>query len=87
MGIPCSPVNNIAEAAADPQVSAREMIVEVEQPGAGVFKTVNSPFKFSRTPGVTGHAPALGEHTAQIFKEWLGMSEKEISRLKQDQVV
>ena len=81
-------MNNIAEAAADPQVSAREMIVEVEQPGAGVFKTVNSPFKFSRTPGeLTGHAPELGEHTTQIFKEWLGMSEKEIIRLKQDQVV
>jgi CoA:oxalate CoA-transferase len=88
VGIPCSPVNNIAEAAANPQVSAREMIVGVEQPGAGTFKTVNSPFRFSRTPGeLIGHAPELGEHTAQIFKEWLGMSEKEISRLKRDQVV
>ncbi len=85
VGIPCSRVNNIARAAAEPQVAAREMISEVEQPGAGKFKVVNTPFKFSRTPGgISGHAPELGEHTAQVLREWLGLSEAEISRLKRD---
>jgi CoA:oxalate CoA-transferase len=84
VGIPCSRVNNIARAAAEPQVAAREMISEVEQPGSGKFKVVNTPFKFSRTPGKAGgHAPELGEHTAQVLREWLGLSEAEISRLKQ----
>jgi CoA:oxalate CoA-transferase len=88
VGIPCGPLNNIAGAAADPQVAAREMIIEVEQPQGGTFKTVNSPFKFSRTPdGVDGYSPELGEHTALVLHEWLDLSESEISRLRQDQVV
>lgn len=88
VGIPCSRVNDITQAAAEPQVAAREMIVEVAQPGAGTFRVVNTPFKFSRTPGGGGgHAPELGEHTAQILKEWLGMGEEEVSKLKPDHAV
>ncbi len=86
VGIPCSRVNNIAQAAAEPQVAARDMIVEVAQPGAGSFKVINSPFKFSRTTGgAAGHAPELGEHTAQVLQEWLGMGEDEFSKLKPNQ--
>ena len=87
-GIACGHVNNVAEAASDPQVHAREMIIDVEQPGAGIFKTVNTPFKFSRTQGeVVGHAPELGEHTAEVLGDLLGMSPEEIARLKDAHVV
>ncbi|OGO37036.1 MAG: carnitine dehydratase [Chloroflexi bacterium RBG_16_57_8] len=83
-GIPCGPVNNIAQAASDPQVAARDMIVEVEQPGAGTFKVVNSPFKFSRTPThADGHAPALGEHTEDVLSSLLGLSNEGIRKLKE----
>jgi CoA:oxalate CoA-transferase len=86
--IACSPVNSIAEAAADPQVRSREMILRIEQPGAGVFEVVSTPFKFSRTQGKAGgHAPELGEHTAEVLGSLLGLSGKEIARLKDTHVV
>jgi CoA:oxalate CoA-transferase len=87
-GIACSPVNSIAAAAADPQVAARDMIVTVEQPGAGSFKVVNSPFRFSRTPGrVGGAAPELGEHTAPVLHSLLGMSVRDVAQLRADRVI
>jgi CoA:oxalate CoA-transferase len=82
-GIPCGPVNNIAQAAADPQIAARDMIVKMHHPEAGDFKVVNSPFKFSRTPcKVERISPELGEDTEDVLKQLLGMTPKEIRRLK-----
>lgn len=87
-GIPCGPVNNIASVADDPNTAARDMIIEVEQPGAGTFKTVNSPFKFSRTPSHgRGYSPELGEHTEEVLGAILGMTGEEIARLRSDHVV
>jgi CoA:oxalate CoA-transferase len=82
-GIPCGPVNNIAQVASDPQIAARDMIATVHHPKAGDFKVVNSPFKFSRTPcKIERISPELGEHTEDVLRELLGMTPKEISRLK-----
>jgi CoA:oxalate CoA-transferase len=82
-GIPCGPVNDIAQAADDPQIAARDMIVIVQHPEAGEFKLVNSPFKFSRTPCKVEHvSPELGEHTEDVLKQLLGMTPEEIGKLK-----
>jgi len=71
--IPCAPIQDIAQAAADPQVVAREMIVEVDDPLAGKQRVVNTPLRFSETPAaVTRSSPQLGEHTETIIEEWLG---------------
>jgi CoA:oxalate CoA-transferase len=82
-GIPCGPVNNIAQAAADPQIAARDMIVNIHHPEAGDFKVVNSPFKFSRTHcKADGFSPELGENTQEVLQGLLKMSPEEIKRLK-----
>jgi len=82
VGIPCGPVNNIAQIASDPYTTVRNMIIDVTHPEAGTFKVVNTPFKFSRTPGATeGFSPELGEHTQGVLKELLGMTPEEISAL------
>lgn len=82
-GIPCGPVNTIAQSANDPQVAARDMIVEVEHPEAGKFGVVNTPFKFSRTPyKVEQASPELGEHTHEVLGRLLGMTPEEISKLQ-----
>lgn len=87
-GIPCGPVNNIAQVADDPQVAARNMIVDIDQPGAGSFKVANSPFKFSRTPsGAGGTAPELGEHTAEVLSSLLGITTEEIKQLRDSHVI
>ena len=81
-GIPCGPVNNIAQVVADPQIKAREMIAEVHHREAGAFKVVNTPFKFSRTPvHVEKASPDLGEHNREVLGGLLGMTEEEIEAL------
>lgn len=71
--IPCAPIQTIAEAARDPQVLAREMIVKVRDNKAGEQRVINTPLRFSETrAGVSKGAPQLGEHSDEVLKEWLG---------------
>jgi formyl-CoA transferase len=80
-GIPCGPINNYAEAFADPHVQARDMIVEVEHPALGRLRMPGPPVKMSETPPRAGRrAPLLGEHTRDVLRE-AGFSEKEIAEL------
>jgi crotonobetainyl-CoA:carnitine CoA-transferase CaiB-like acyl-CoA transferase len=83
-GVPVGPVNRIGDMLADPQVAAREMVVEVEHPRAGTTKALGLPIKFSDTPGkVERPAPLLGEHTREVL-QGLGYSALEIERLERD---
>jgi crotonobetainyl-CoA:carnitine CoA-transferase CaiB-like acyl-CoA transferase len=80
-GVPVGPVNRIGEMLADPQVLAREMVVEVDHPRAGRTKALGLPIKFSETPGeITRAAPLLGQHTREVLAG-LGYSAAEIERL------
>jgi crotonobetainyl-CoA:carnitine CoA-transferase CaiB-like acyl-CoA transferase len=80
-GVPVGPVNKIGEMLADPQVRAREMVVEVDHPRAGRTKALGLPIKFSETPGeITRAAPLLGQHTREVLAT-LGYSSAEIDRL------
>ena len=75
-GLPCAPINTIDKILADPQVNARDMIVELDHPIAGKLKVPGVPVKLSATPGaVECHAPLLGEHNAEVLKEVLGWDE------------
>jgi formyl-CoA transferase len=79
--IPCGPINNYAQVLADPQVLAREMIVEVDHPTLGHIKTLGSPLKMSATPvEVRTRAPLLGEHTIEVLRE-AGCADREIDEL------
>ena len=83
-GVPVGPVNKIGEMLADPQVQAREMVVEVDHPRAGRTKALGLPIKFSETPGeITRAAPLLGQHTREVLAG-LGYSTAEIDRLGAD---
>jgi len=85
--VPCAPVNDVRQALADPQVLARDMIVEVEHPDFGALREVRSPV---RTEGEIRHparAPKLGEHTDQILREILSYSDGTIARLRQAGVI
>ena len=85
--VPCAPVNDVRQALADPQVLARDMIVEVEHPDFGPLREVRSPV---RTEGEIRHparAPRLGEHTDQILREVLSYSDSTIARLRATGVI
>jgi CoA:oxalate CoA-transferase len=88
VGIPCGPVNNIAQVAADQQIAARDMIIDVRDEKAGTFKVVNTPFKFSRTANKPQKAsPELGENTQEILTGLLQMTPEEIQRLENAGVI
>ena len=71
----------------DPQVQARDMIVEVKHPTHGTVKEFGIPIKLSATPGtVRTAAPATGEHTDQVLRE-LGMSAGDITALREKKIV
>jgi crotonobetainyl-CoA:carnitine CoA-transferase CaiB-like acyl-CoA transferase len=80
-GVPCGPINSIADVAADPHALAREMVVELQHPRAGRTRALGLPIKLSRTPGkVSRPAPVLGQHTREVLGEF-GFSAAEVEAL------
>ncbi len=75
------PILDLDQALASEHVRAREMVVEVEQPGLGPVRQLGNPVKMRRTPAdPTRPAPALGEHTEQALRE-AGYGDEEITAL------
>ena len=86
--IPCGPLNNIAEAAAQPQVQAREMLVPVEHHTLGTLPLVSTPVKLSRTPGgVHGTSPDMGQDSRALLAELLGLDAAALEELVGREVV
>ena len=86
-GVPCSPVNTTAQAAVDPHLTDREIIVEVPDPVAGSIHVSGKMIKFGRTEMVVGSAPVVGQHSEEILSGILGYSEERINELNNNQVV
>ena len=87
-GIPCGPINNLAQVLSEPQILAREMVVDVDVPVAGPTKVTGVPIKLSETPGaVRTPPPTLGQHTDEVLESVLGMDEAQRNALREDGVV
>jgi crotonobetainyl-CoA:carnitine CoA-transferase CaiB-like acyl-CoA transferase len=72
----------------DPQYAATGFLVKMKEPEAGDVVTENVPIRLSETPGkVRGLAPMMGEHTHQIARELLSLSDKEIAQLEEEKVL
>ncbi len=89
IGLPCGPLNNIAQAAALPQVQARDMLVPIKHARLDrALPLPNTPVKLSRTPGgIKGPSPDVGEHTADVLRDLLGMTDGEIDALKAAEII
>lgn len=82
-----SPVYELDEIMADPQVQAREMIVDFKDERFGNIKYIGMPFKLSETPGnIRTRAPGYGEHTEEILRS-LNYSKQEIETLRKKEVI
>jgi len=82
-----SPVYELNEIIDDPQVQAREMIVDFKDERFGNIKYIGMPFKLSETPGsIRTRAPGYGEHTEEILRS-LNYSKQEIETLRKKAVI
>ncbi|HEU4741424.1 MAG TPA: CoA transferase, partial [Meiothermus sp.] len=88
-GVPATPVNNLAEAFAEPQTQARRMRREVEHPTLGRIPLIGSPLgHLSRTPAAIRDAPPLlGADTLEVLRDELGLSAPEVLELAQARVL
>ena len=87
-GVPCGPINSIDQLLADPQVQARQMVVQVPHPSAGSIKMIASPLKIpTASVQVRLPPPMLGEHTAQILHELLDYDQETIRGLYTAQII
>ncbi|OLC55173.1 MAG: formyl-CoA transferase [Acidobacteria bacterium 13_1_40CM_4_69_4] len=81
-GVPCGPISTVDEIVRDPQVRAREMLVEIDHPSAGRITVPGLPIKSPEAPGsIRRPPPRLGEHTAEVLEE-LGVPAAELPRLR-----
>jgi len=82
-GVPVGAINDIAQALAEPQVEARDMVVSIPHPLNKDFVTIGSPIKLSGTPVEYRRAPPLlGEHTDGVLKRLAGLDEATLEELK-----
>ena len=79
VNVPCGPILSMKELLEDESLAARGIVVEVEHPIRGTFKTVGCPLQLSDSPVEVTTSPALGEHTDEILAEVVGYSAEEIS--------
>ena len=82
--VPANKINNIADIFQDPHIRARENIIETVLKSGRSFATMGIVPKLSESPGrVEFVAPSLGEHNNQIYKELMGLSDDDYTRLKE----
>ena len=80
--VPCGPINDYRDVMRDPQVRAREMVVETRHPTLGTLSTLGTPIKLSGTPLTPGRpAPLLGQHTDEVLAA-AGYQEDEVAALR-----
>ena len=78
VNVPCGPILDIKELIEDESLAARGIVVEVEHPERGVFKTVGCPLQLSDSPVEIKPPPLLGEHTEEVLKKPVGYGDAEI---------
>lgn len=90
LGVPCGPVNDIAQVFEDPQIQARGMKIELPYPQAasGHVSLLGNPINMTATPPVYRNPPpTLGQHTDEVLNEMLRLDETELAHLRESGVI
>ncbi len=88
LGIPTGPINTVQQALHDPHVTARGLVETVTMPDESTLQLVGPPVRLSATPArIESAPPQVGEHTEHVLREVLGMTQADISRLREQGVV
>jgi len=86
-GIPAGPVLDTMELQNDPSLEARGAMQTMQHPTHGGFKMPAWPVRVNGKPPKVKASPILGQHTADVLTEWLGMSAADVEGLKSDGVL
>lgn len=87
-GVPCGPINTVADVFADPQVQARGSKLDLPHASIGLVPSVANPIKYSATPiSYSSAPPMLGADTDEILREMIGVPPEEIARLRKAGIV
>ncbi|MFZ2034183.1 MAG: CoA transferase, partial [Candidatus Dormiibacterota bacterium] len=81
-GVPCSPVNSVAEALEDEQTVARGMIVETQHPRFGTIGQLRSPVRVGSADPEYRRAPFRGEHQDDVLRDLLGYDDSRIDEAR-----
>jgi crotonobetainyl-CoA:carnitine CoA-transferase CaiB-like acyl-CoA transferase len=87
VGIPCSPINSLAQLLDHPHTKADKLIMQYDHPAAGRLNCVGHPVTFvgeERAPGLP--PPTLGQHTDDVLRE-MGLSDASIAELRRDEII
>jgi crotonobetainyl-CoA:carnitine CoA-transferase CaiB-like acyl-CoA transferase len=87
-GIPCSKINTVAEALADPHTLANDMVVEIGHSTAGDVRLIGIPYRLSDTPvGIDRPPPVQGADTEDVLRELIGLDADTVAALRRDGVI
>jgi crotonobetainyl-CoA:carnitine CoA-transferase CaiB-like acyl-CoA transferase len=87
-GVPNGPINNLKQVFEEPQAVARGLKIELDHPLAGKVSLIRSPMRFSATPlEHNTPPPTLGQHTDEVLRGVLGLTDADIARLRAEGVV
>jgi crotonobetainyl-CoA:carnitine CoA-transferase CaiB-like acyl-CoA transferase len=85
-GVPAGAVLDTGDLLAEPSFAERGIIQTMRHP-KGEFRMPAFPVRFDGAPAPVNPAPLLGEHTAEVFGEWLGVSASDLETLRRDGIV
>jgi crotonobetainyl-CoA:carnitine CoA-transferase CaiB-like acyl-CoA transferase len=86
--IPCAPVRNAAEVMNDPHMHKRGMLERIDHPELGEIVVPTTPLRLHDTDRVaTLPSPGIGQHNAEIYGGWLGLSPADIAELREEGVI
>lgn len=85
--IPVGPVHTIAQAAHDPHLWERKMLVETEDPETGRTFVPGLTVKFSDTPGAIGPIPRPGEHNEEVYCGLLGYNPEDLAKWQKEGLI
>jgi crotonobetainyl-CoA:carnitine CoA-transferase CaiB-like acyl-CoA transferase len=86
-GIPAAPVRDTLELLNDPDFEKRGIMQTVQHPVYGPFKMTGWPVRKDGEVRTLVPAPLLGQHSTEVLKDWLGMSDAQVNALRADKIV
>ena len=86
-GVPSGAVQDTGELLNDEHLKEREMVVDIDFPGRGIYQTLGCPIKLSDTHADIVRPPLLGEHTDEILETICKVDPQQLARLHEEKIV